>query len=219
MTEAIIFDLDGVISDTDKMRFSSLTEFLKERNIKLEEKLFKASIGKRTNVFLNEYFSGELALKDITDVCRQVKEKRMSDLQGSILPQPSVVECCKNLSEAGYVLAIGSSSKLIDIKLILNQFNIRKYFSLLVGADLVTKSKPDPETYLTCVKQLDLPKEKCIVVEDSPKGIKAAKGAELLCIAVTYTHDREQLYEADFVVSSLAEITPDFVRESFDRYQ
>jgi beta-phosphoglucomutase-like phosphatase (HAD superfamily) len=212
MNKAIMFDLDGVISDTDRTRFDLLKVLLKKKGLILDEADYKKSVGRRTEVFLRELFADELTDDEIRDIYIQRKEEYRANPARYVLSQPHVFECCQKLFEAGFILAIASASQEKDIEIVLKELNILQFFKIIVGSDLIKNMKPHPETYLRCVEDLGLSKSECIAVEDSPTGVRSAKNAGVVCVAVTYTHTKDELSEADIIISSLSQLTPEFVR-------
>lgn len=213
MKKAIIFDLDGVISNTDKTRFILLKKILEKRSIVLNDYDYKKSIGKRTKIFLKETFAGRLADSDI----RQIYEKRKLEYHKNpekyIQPMPYAYECCKKLFDSKLTLAIASASEEKDIMLVLTKLNLLNFFKVIIGSDKIKKPKPDPEVYLQCLKKLSLLNDECLAVEDSPLGIKSAKAAGIKCIAVGYTHKKHELEEADRFIDTLKELTPEVIAE------
>lgn len=205
MKKAVIFDLDGVISNTDKTRFLLLQDILQNYGLSLNDADYKNSIGKRTRHFLTEKFGSELSEKQIDDIVNLRKNLFLKNPENYIVELPSVYETCKQLSDK-YILAIASASDTKVIELILNQLKIDQFFSVVVSVDEVEKSKPAPDVYLRCLEKLNLKPFDCIAIEDSPVGIQAAQSAGIQCIAVTYTHKSEELKNADFIINDLNQI-------------
>ena len=210
--KAVIFDLDGVLSDTDRTRFDLLKILAKKRGLDLKEEDYKKSVGRRTEIFLKDLFGGVLNDEEIRKIYLERKEEYHKNPQSFISPQPHAFECCKRLSEEGFTLAIASGAQSKDIQLVLGELGVSPYFKVIVGSDMIMKMKPHPETYLKCVEKLGFAKEECIAVEDSPTGVAAAKSAGITCVAVLYTHTKEELHQADKIISSLKELTREFIK-------
>lgn len=208
-----MFDLDGVISDTDRTRFDLLKILLEKRGLILDESDYKKSVGRRTEIFLKDIFGDKLTDEEIKNIYNERKEEYRNNPEKYVLSQPYTFECCKKLSEAGFILAIASAAQEKDIKIVLNELNILQFFKIIVGSDLIENMKPHPETYLRCMEKLNLSKDECIAIEDSPTGVKSAKSAGVVCVAVTYTHSENELHEANKIITSLDQLTPEFVRE------
>jgi HAD superfamily hydrolase (TIGR01549 family) len=185
---------------------------LKKRGLVLDEADYKKSVGKRTELFLKELFGDKLSDDEIREIFLERKAEYRNNPEKYVAKQPHSAECCKKLFDAGYILAIASATGEKDIKIVLNKLNILELFKVIIGSDLIKNMKPHPETYLKCVEELGLSKEGCIAIEDSPTGIKSAKNAGLTCVAVTYTHEENELAEADKIITSLDKLTPEFIK-------
>ncbi len=206
MIKAVIFDLDGVISDTDRTRFDLLKKLLKNRGISLMAMDYPQIIGKRTKTFLTEKFGSLLTDLDIEQICSDRIQEFRKNPTKYIYSQPYVNKCCQTLFNSGFILAIASNTQTVDITKILNQLKILSFFKIIIGSDSVTNFKPHPELYLKCLEELNLAKDECIAIEDSPTGIKSAKSAGIFCVAVTYTHNAEELTMADHITNSLNKV-------------
>ncbi|MDP1813336.1 MAG: HAD family phosphatase [Leadbetterella sp.] len=211
MIKAIMFDLDGVISDTDRTRFDLLKILLEKRGLVLNESDYKKSVGRRTEIFLKDLFGDKLTDDEIKNIYIERKEEYRNNPAKYVLSQPHAFECCQKLFEAGFILAIASAAQEKDIKIVLNELNILQFFKTVVGSDLIKNMKPHPETYLRCMEKLQLSTDECIAIEDSPTGVKSAKDAGVICVAVTYTHTEDELSEADRLITSLSQLTPELV--------
>jgi beta-phosphoglucomutase-like phosphatase (HAD superfamily) len=208
-----MFDLDGVISDTDRTRFDLLKILLKKKGLVLNESDYKKSVGRRTEIFLKDLFGDKLTDDEIKEIYIERKDEYRNNPTKYVLSQPHAFECCQKLFEAGFILAIASAAQEKDIRIVLSELNILQFFKTIVGSDLIKNMKPHPETYLRCMKELQLSKDNCIAIEDSPTGVKSAKNAGIICVAVTYTHTYNELTEADKIIASLSQLTPEFVNE------
>ena len=213
MIKAVLFDLDGVIADTDRTRFDLLKVLLWRRGLELRDDEYKRSVGKRTEVFLKDLFGDMLIDEEIRLVYSERKQEYREHPNRYVIAQPHVLECCKKLHAAELLLAVASASEEKDIRMVLDELRLSDFFVGVVGSDTVKNMKPHPETYLRCMEKFGFKQEECIAVEDSPTGIRSAKGAGVYCVAVTSTHTPEELFEADAIVSSLAGLTPKYVNE------
>lgn len=98
-------------------------------------------------------------------------------------------ELLEKARQEGIKMAIGSAAIMFNIDFVLDELNIRSYFNVLISADEVEQSKPDPETFLACAAKLDVDPANCLVFEDSPKGVEAAARAGMDCMVITTLHD------------------------------
>jgi len=97
-------------------------------------------------------------------------------------------------------MAIGSAANMFNIDFVLDNLNIRHYFQAIVSADDVKNSKPDPETFLHCAGLLNLAPQDCIVFEDAPKGVEAARNAGMKAVVIMTAHEAEDFAEYDNVL-------------------
>jgi beta-phosphoglucomutase-like phosphatase (HAD superfamily) len=102
--------------------------------------------------------------------------------------------------QAGIKMAIGSAAIPFNINFILDNLNLRKYFPVIVSADDVTKSKPDPETFTKGADILGVGYHKCLVFEDAPKGVEAAKNAGMQALALTTLHTPDEFHITDNII-------------------
>ena len=116
-------------------------------------------------------------------------------------------------SKKGIKMAIGSAAIMYNIDFVLEGLNIRHYFDSIVSADDVMISKPDPETYLQCASQLNVPATDCIVFEDSPKGVESAKKAGMKSVVLTTMHEADEFLIFDNVLFSI----PDYKHAGISR--
>jgi len=133
--------------------------------------------------------------------------------RGKIKPLEGAVELVMGLKKAGFELAIGSSTPKKNIEVVLESIGLAEVFHVRVGAEDVSRGKPDPEVFLKAAELIGVRPERCVVIEDAVAGIKAAKNAGMKAIAVTTTHPRERLAEADIIVERIADVTVDMIEE------
>lgn len=203
---AVIFDMDGVLIDSVRFHWQAMNQVLENYNIHIEDDQLRNYIGQSVIHQLNqisEKFQTPLDIDLIVEKLKPIKE----ELQKGIQPKEGVKQLIELLHENSVPIAIGTSSTTADTKRKLTDAGIFHNFETLVTHDDVTKHKPDPTVYLTAAEKLHMQPSRCIVIEDAPSGIKAAKRAGMKCIAVLapYT-SKEDLREADVVVHSLAEV-------------
>lgn len=124
---------------------------------------------------------------------------------------PKVIDLIHSLAK-NFTLALTSSSSRAEVDLITKEFDIDHEFSITISADDVTKGKPNPEPYLITAQKLNLKTKECVVIEDSHSGVLSAKAAGCYCIGVTTTHPKEDLKEADLVVSDFSKINTEIIQ-------
>ena len=112
-------------------------------------------------------------------------------------------------------MAIASSAPLENIQLILQRLGIDSFFQAIVWGREVSEGKPSPQGFLLAARKLGVKPQDCVAIEDAVAGVAAAKGAGMKCVAVTTTHNRANLKEADLIVDSLEAVDMDVLGRLF----
>lgn len=123
-----------------------------------------------------------------------------------------MVDFLKALKKEGYKTAVGSSGNTPNVNFVLDRCGIAGYFDAIANGDMITRGKPDPEVYLLAAKKLELAPGECIVVEDAPVGIRAARSAGESVVAIASTFRREDLSDYDILIDDFTQITPEDIR-------
>jgi sugar-phosphatase len=203
---AAIFDLDGTIVDTEPGSQAAVRQLFDGYGVPHDDALLRRFVGRRgPEVFaeLAHLFPGH----DPWQLAAQVGEHyRALDLP----PAPSfpgAVALVREIHRRGDPLGLVTSGRRQYVLPRLEHLGLLGVFAVIVTADDVTAGKPDPEGYLRARDELGVASPLCVVFEDSPAGIAAAKAGGLYCVAVATTHETSQLGSADRIVASLTEIT------------
>ena len=183
MIKAVIFDMDGIIIDSEPIYFDLEMKLFRQLCLPISEKDHDAFVGTSTRnmwVYLKDKFDIKPSADELVKIERELYEKRL--MSEKIVPIDGVVELIKNLHKGGLKLAIASSSSLYEIETIADLFKIKSYFLQFVSGDEVGKGKPEPDIFLLAAERLSVKPEECIVIEDSRNGVEAAKKAGMKCI-------------------------------------
>lgn len=209
--KAIIFDMDGVLVNTEP------------HHLILEKKLFE-QLGLHIN---NDEHGNYLGLStrqmwieitrnhDLPYTTEYLTEKNRREiikyfsLPDEIELMPGARDLLEKLNEKGIPVALASASEAAVVDLILSKTGLKKYFRFIVSLEAVGKSKPEPDIYLHTAGLLSVAPEECLVIEDSPNGIKAAKSANMICIA--YSQDRSVADESTNDFSKIPEILRKYI--------
>lgn len=219
MLRAVLFDFDGVLVDTERLHLAGFQHALAGHGITVDEaQYFARYIGYDDRDAFRVMFddSGKV-LPEPAELARLTDEKaacfaRLAAERVEVYP--GVRELLDDLTKepgVGPRVSIGSGALRQDIELVLSVTSMSPYFEMIVAADDVARSKPDPETYSELLRRLaetdpTLRADQCLVIEDTAAGLSAARGAGMWTIAVTNTHVADQL-DADWVVDSLQELS------------
>ncbi|OGY87625.1 MAG: hypothetical protein A2233_01600 [Candidatus Kerfeldbacteria bacterium RIFOXYA2_FULL_38_24] len=203
MIQAFIFDMDGVIIDSEPLQLQSFNHVLKKYNIIVSMPEFKEKYMGYKDIQICEKIIDDYNLSLTKD--EFVSNKRAAYLkilkQGTIEPISGAVEAIKEISSL-MPIAIASSSNKLEIETIIGRFGVRDLFLVLVSASEVKNGKPAPDVYLRVAKLMNIDPNKCGVIEDTQLGVHAAKNAGMYCIGITTTHTKDELQDADRVIDS-----------------
>lgn len=207
MIKAIIFDMDGVLVDSEPYYQQVLLKCLKNFGIDATQKdLLKLAGGttQHYDAVINPLLEGFVSRNDFDDYCHQYYIDDPIDYSKLLFPHTK--DLLITLKKEGFRLVVASSSKQYEIENVLQQCQLKDCFEFIMSGDMFVESKPNPEIYITCVQELGLKSEECIAIEDSEYGITAAKEAGLICIArkdnrFGYHQDR-----ADYFIEESLEI-------------
>mgnify|MGYP001117550219 CR=1 FL=1 len=208
MIKAIIFDMDGLMVDTETLYVKVASGIARKKGKRFTLQLKRKMMGRKAIDAL-KIFKRELGFLEPIEEIIQEREKTYGRLLSrEIRTMPGLFNLLKRLEKTKIKKAIASSSALKWIQLILKKLKISKKFDVIVSGDGVKKGKPDPEIYLLTAKKLRLKPEECLVLEDNPTGVKAAKRAGMKCIAVPNKFTKNQKFSrVDLKVKSLNNIT------------
>lgn len=201
---AVLFDLDGVIVDSREFHMQAWHQWARQHGVQHESDYFHQSFGRR-----NDAIIGGL-LPEISDAefrrLADAKEQLFRDAaRGKISALPGAISLIRTLEEQGVPRAVVTSTPRANLTLILESLRLDHAFGALVAEEDASRGKPDPEGFLVAAQRLDVPAASCIVIEDAPAGLAAAKAAGMQTIGVTTTHPAAALHDADLVVDSLAD--------------
>jgi len=216
MTIGVIFDLDGVIIDSSALHEESWEKLASEQNLPLVEGHFKKGFGMKNEMIIPKIHQWTNNLNEIRQLSYR-KEEIYRELIASrgLTPLPGVLDLLSSLCFINIPCAIGSSTPHLNINVIMQMIKIEHCFDAVVTGDDVIEGKPNPEVFLLASKKIGCEPQHCVVIEDAPVGILAARNAGMKAIGVATTHPVYSLSNADIVVQSLEEIDVNRIRDIF----
>ena len=205
---AFIFDMDGVIVDSNPFHKISLKQFCKKYGHDLSEEQLKEKIYGRTNKDWLANVFGSLEEKQLKQYADE-KEALFRELyQNEIKPLPGLISFLKMLDRDDFPRAIATSAPRANVDFTLTKTNTGKFFHTILDESFVTRGKPHPEIYTKTAAALKFLPDRCIVFEDSLSGVTAGKKAHCKVVGVTTTHTREELSEADYCIDDFMGVDP-----------
>lgn len=198
--KGVIFDMDGTLLESTEADFRAWEKVFKNYSQELSYERYVPMLGvKSADVIKNE-----IGFPDEQDVKRILKEKfdyfvEYVDIN-PIKPVHAAETFLKSLADYPVKVALATSSRKEKMQMVLKQLNFIEYFDAIVTGDEVSNGKPAPDIFLLAAKRLGVEAQYCVVVEDGPVGVAAAKSANMKCVAITSTHPAEKLQAADIII-------------------
>lgn len=225
MLKAIIFDFDGVIVDSEPLHYQAFADVTRRMGYKFEYRFYVDQfVGRDDRDAFREILrleGRESDLNQIKNLCFQKQIVFEQLAMDSVSLIPGALQLITQSYEE-LPIAIASGSTMADIELMLRKVGLRDYFQILVTADDVERSKPEPRIYELAVQRLStahptqhLRPEDCLAIEDTGSGIDSALGAGLRTLGVATTVPLSNLRNAERVTSSLTDVTVERLREWF----
>jgi len=210
---AVLFDLDGVIVDSKEAHFLAFKQFGEEVGYPFTRETFTHIFGMHNNEIFPIVFGHPLPQEEIDKLSVRKEAIVREMIRGHVAALPGAKVLVRALREAGFHLAIGTSTPLANVELILGELGLQEEFQAIISAENVQEGKPHPQVFLLGAQALGIPPEHCVVIEDAVAGVQAAHNGGMKALAVTTNHSREALSKAERVVDSLEEVTPtDFLK-------
>jgi HAD superfamily hydrolase (TIGR01509 family) len=209
MIQTVIFDMDGVIVDTEPVHSYAYFQHFAELNIDVSKDMFTSFMGNSTrNTFqkLKEIFPIEGEVEDLIQRKRTLFNDAFDNKKDLYLIE-GVEKLIQDLHQNGMQLILASSAAKVTIDRVFKRFNLHQYFTHIVSGEDFPLSKPHPAIFEHAASLSIAPKENCIIIEDSTNGIRAAKAAGIFCVGYNSLNSKLQdLSLADVVVQHLEEL-------------
>lgn len=219
MLKAVIFDMDGVLINTEPFHYEIWRKTLEKRGLEIDYEHYKGCIGSTVGYLLDIIqdaygvdFHGD---EELVQEMRAIKDQMVEE---SGIPRiPGVPEMLRRVREKGYIMAVASSSPQIYIERQMKALGVADCFDLLFSGERVENPKPAPDTFLRAAEKLGVQPEECLVVEDSFNGCKAAKAAGMFCVGYYNPDSGDQdLSVADAVIADYEMLDGDMLQYIYE---
>jgi HAD superfamily hydrolase (TIGR01509 family) len=207
MIQAILFDLDGLMFDSEPHSLASWEAVLAERGVKLDQLTIESILGLRIDATARTLIDKYHLPDSVQGLADAKTEYQIAHLDGNVPPMPGLLELLDEIDWRGLPKAIASSGIRRYVEAVLRVNGLLDRFSVIITGDQVARGKPAPDVFLAAARALNVEPSYCLVLEDAPAGVQAAKAAGMTCIAVP-DHGVAQLdlSQADKIVTSLHEV-------------
>jgi beta-phosphoglucomutase family hydrolase len=207
---AVLWDLDGTLVDSAEQHWQAWHETIQAHGFTVTRDQFRETFGRRNDAILAHWLGADLPAEQARAI-GDAKEALYRDLvkRDGLTPLPGAAEWVRALQTRDWRQAVASSAPRLNIEVVVDALGLGQYFEAQVGAEDVRLGKPEPEVFLVAARRLGTPPQRCVVVEDAPAGIEAARRAGMASIGVRHGG----LAEASVTVPSLVDLADDV----FDR--
>ncbi len=209
MLKAVIFDMDGVIIDSEPLHNKAYHDMFDEVGIDVSAEMYQSFTGQSTiNICkrLCDHFNLEQTPENLVALKRK-HYKRFFESDSELALIDGVLDLIKDYHNNGITLVLGSSASMDGINQIFERFDLDQYFKAKFSGGDLKQSKPHPEIFIKSAEATGFGRNECLVIEDSTNGVEAAKAANIFCVGYDSFHSKNQDYsKADMVISDFKEI-------------
>jgi HAD superfamily hydrolase (TIGR01509 family) len=207
MLHAVLFDLDGLMVDSEPHSLASWDAVLATRGIALEQVVIERMFGQRlidtARMLVQTYHLPDRP----EELAREKETYQIAHLPGRITPMPGLLSLLDAIEQRGLRKAVASSGMRCYVTAVLKEVCLTERFPTIVTGDVVTNGKPAPDIFLAAARMLHIEPRHCLVLEDAPSGVQAAKAAGMRCVAVPNVHTQSlDLSLADWRLPSLTAV-------------
>jgi HAD superfamily hydrolase (TIGR01509 family) len=204
LIRAVVFDLDGLMFDTEALFFRCASQALADRGKIFTQDMLKHFLGRRADEVVESWRSVAAVQEPVRDFLAEVRERFYAVMHTEVHPMPGLFVLLDRLHALALPAAVATSSRHSYADRLLVRHGIRERFEFVLAAEDVTRGKPDPEIYVLAAARFGVPAPSMIVLEDSPAGLAAAKGAGAIAVGVPHEHSpAEALNAADLLIARL----------------
>lgn len=207
MIKGIIFDMDGVIIDSEIIHYEVFRDVSRKHGIESSFEDYNKYVGSTDEAIYSAFKEKYNLKEDLDYLIKEHQDRFMEilDMKKDIQPIKGVKELIIEFHNRGYKLALASSAPYMNIDKVLDLFNIETYFDIRISGEDLEQGKPHPGIFLNAAKFLKLNPKECLVIEDSKNGVLAAKRAGMKCLGYRNENSGEQdISKADLIIDDFS---------------
>lgn len=207
MSQAVIFDMDGVICHTNPFHSQAFKQFFEKRKLYPTEEDFALHMyGKNNGYILSHFLERKIEGQELLELEDEKESLFRVIYKEHVDPIPGFLEFFHSLRRAGFKTGVATSAPFANLELIAGKLDLFPHLESALASEHVNKHKPDPEVYLKTAQNLSLEPNQCVVFEDSFSGVSAAKNAGMKVVGVLSSHTVEELPVCDFYIENYLEL-------------
>lgn len=213
--EAVLFDMDGVLANTVPAHILAWNAALSKNNLPvLDRSTYILGLGRSNLDMLDkilDLYHKTLQLSTRKDMIDNKERIFREIIKTQISTTPGVIDWLEFFKEKQIRCSVASSGEMANISVVLETLHISDYFTSIISGAHLPATKPDPLIFQLAAASLGVGPEKCMVIEDAPAGIQAAKSAHMLCCAIATTLPLDKLMQADILLEDLSQVLPESI--------
>jgi HAD superfamily hydrolase (TIGR01509 family) len=219
-SKGVIFDMDGVLFPTEELKFEAYKKVFKD-SYGVDIKETSERLGLAETKVMELFLTMHGKSSELPKIPELIQKKRRAyyDIlaEQDFQPIVGVEEFLKGLkADGGFKIGLATVSNQESTDILMERFDFGKYFDSILSLEQVTKPKPDPEIYLLSAERLGVNPKNCVVFEDSPPGVAAAKAAGMKCVGITTGTTAGKLAAADVIIKNFKELHIEKIHGFFD---
>ncbi len=207
MIEAVVFDMDGVLIDSEPLHFATTQQVLAPHGKAIDESFYWPRIGMDEVAFFEDVVAHvdlDISAAVLAEERQRLYVERL--VREPLAPQAGVLECLLRLGADGYTLAVASSATRQQVDIVVTKLGLQRTFRATVAIDDVARGKPAPDLFLEAARRLGVAPSACAVVEDAAYGVQAARSAEMLALALPRAGDAGEAHRRAGAAAVLASL-------------
>lgn len=216
MQRAAIFDMDGVLIDSNAAHFKAFHRIGADLGVQFTDAELQQTFGMHNLQIFPMLLRQALPRERVLELAEQKETYYREFAHTTLQPIPGALGLFARLRQAGWKLAVGSSGPSANVRLAIDVLGIGEHLDAVVTGDDVEHGKPAPDVFLLCLQRLEMSAAQCVVLEDAPQGVTAALAAGIAAVALTSSRPAAMLGHAQLVVDHLDDLSPELLGALMD---